>query len=367
MFDPIRLGMAQASDTLFGSPLRNLALSVMYMLVVMTLGVVSYTMAGWSFGDALYMVMITVYSVGYGEPMPINTALLRGITICLIVLGCTGMIFLTGALVQLITLNQIKQVLGLKRMTTQIDRLRDHVIIYGFGRIGAMLARELRVSRARFVIIEHTEAGVAQAREAGYLCLHADATNEAALEAAGIRHARTLATVLSSDAANVFITLSGRSLNPKLDIIARGELPSTESKLIQAGANKVVLPAHIGAERIAEMILYPETARFMRETDRMKEFEKVLVALGLDPDLVVAEPSSPVVGKTIEMVEQEAGGAFFIVQLNRRDGDSILGPEPSTVIEDGDGLVLVGRGPQERALSGLFEATGQAGLAAPAS
>src|SRR4051812_42275711 len=367
MFDPIRLGMAQASDTLFGSPLRNLALGVMYMLVVMTLGVVSYTMAGWSFGDALYMVMIPVYSVGYGETMPINSALLRGITLCLIVLGCTGMIFLTGALVQLITLNQIKQVLGLKRMTTQIDRLRDHIIICGFGRIRAMLARELRVARTRFVIIEQTEAGVAQAREQGYLCLHADATNEAALEAAGIRHARTLATVLSSDAANVFITLSGRSLNPKLDIIARGELPSTESKLIQAGANRVVLPAHIGAERIAEMILYPETARFMRETDRMKEFEKVLVALGLDLDLVVAEPSSPLVGKTIEMVEQEAGGAFFIAQLNRRDGESILGPEPSTVIEDCDGLVLVGRGPQERALSGLFEATGQAGLAAPAS
>src|SRR3954469_3344231 len=161
MFNPIRLGMASAADTLFGSPLRNLVLGVMYMLAVMTLGVVSYMMAGWSFGDALYMVMITVYSVGYGETMPIDTALLRGITICLIVLGFTGMIFLTGALVQLITLNQIKQVLGLKRMTTQIDRLRDHVIICGFGRIGAMLARELRVARARFVIIEHTEAGIA--------------------------------------------------------------------------------------------------------------------------------------------------------------------------------------------------------------
>src|SRR3954451_20566105 len=124
MFDPIRLGMAQASDTLFGSPLRNLALSVMYMLVVMTLGVVGYTMAGWSFGEALYVVMITVYSVGYGGTMPINTALLRGITICLIVLGCTGMIFLTGALVQLITLNQIKQVLLRCQFSSNILKLR---------------------------------------------------------------------------------------------------------------------------------------------------------------------------------------------------------------------------------------------------
>jgi voltage-gated potassium channel len=366
-FDPFRFSMATASASLFGSPLRNLAFGVLYMLVIMTLGVISYMGAGWTFGDAVYMVVITVYTVGYGETMPVNTALLRTITICIITLGCTGMIFVTGALVQFITLNQINRIFGIKRMSTQIDRLRDHVIICGFGRIGAMLARELQAARARFVILELAEAAVAQAHELGYLCLHADATNEAALESAGIRHARTLATVLSSDAANVFITLSGRSLNPELDIIARGELPSTERKLIQAGANKVVLPAHIGAERIAEMILYQDTARFIHGSDRMKDFEKVLVTLGLDLDVVVAEPHSPVIGQTIEWVEQEAGGAFFIVQLNRRDGQAITGPEPSTIIGDGDGLVLVGRGPQERALSGMFAAPGRAGSAVAAS
>jgi voltage-gated potassium channel len=135
----------------------------------------------------------------------------------------------------------------------------------------------------------------------------------------------------------------------------------------QAGANKVVLPAHIGAERIAEMILYQDTARFIHGSDRMKDFEKVLVTLGLDLDVVVAEPHSPVIGQTIEWVEQEAGGAFFIVQLNRRDGQAITGPEPSTIIGDGDGLVLVGRGPQERALSGMFAAPGRAGSAVAAS
>jgi voltage-gated potassium channel Kch len=367
MFDPMRVSMASETDTLFGSPLRNLGFGVVYMLVVMALGVVSYMMAGWSFGDAVYMVVITVYTVGYGETMPVDTALLRSITICIIVLGCTGMIFLTGALVQFITLNQINRVFGIKRMSTQIDRLRDHVIVCGFGRIGTMLARELRGARTRFVIIEHGDQEVAQARDLGYLCLHADATNEAALLAAGILHARTLATVLSSDAANVFITLSARSLNPKLDIIARGELQSTESKLIQAGANKVVLPAHIGAERIAEMILYRETARFMHESDRMKDFEKVLLGLGLDMDVMVAEPGSPAIGKTIEEMERDGGGAFFIVQINRRAGHVVTGPAPSTVVEDGDGVVLVGRGARERAASGLFEASLRpgAGMAGP--
>ncbi len=161
------------------------------------------------------------------------------------------------------------------------------------------------------------------ARGLGYLCLQADATDETALRAAGIDHARTLATVLSNDAANVFITLSARSLNPHLEIIARGEVPSTESKLLQAGANKVVLPTHIGAERIAEMILYQETARFIRGSERMKDFEKVLQSLGLDIDVVVAAPKSPVIGMTIEAIEQQSNGAFFIVQINRRGGEAI--------------------------------------------
>ncbi len=270
------MSFASASNRLLGSPLRNLVLGVLYMLVVMALAIIAYVAAGWRFGDALYMVIITVYTVGYGETMPVDTPLLRGITISVIVLGCTGMIFLTGALVQFITLNQLNQVLGFKRMNAQIDRLRDHVIICGFGRIGLMLAQELKAGGIPIVVLEQADAAITLARDLGYLCIQADATDEEALLAAGVVHARTLATVLSNDAANVFITLSARSLNPRLEIIARGELPSTESKLLQAGANKVVLPTHIGAERIAEMILYQETAKFIRGSEKMRDFEQVL-------------------------------------------------------------------------------------------
>ena len=351
--------MAQASDQLLGSPLRNLSFGVLYMLVVMALAVVAYMAAGWRFGDALYMVVITVYTVGYGETMPVETTLLRSITISLIILGCTGMIFLTGALVQFITLNQLNQVLGFKRMNTQIDRLRDHVIVCGFGRIGVMLSQELKAGGIPIVVLEQADAAVALARDLGYLCIQADATDEEALQAAGIIHARTLATVLSNDAANVFITLSARSLNPRLEIIARGELPSTESKLIQAGANKVVLPAHIGAERIAELILYQETAAFIRGSEKMKDFETVLVSLGLDMDVVAAAPESPAIGKTIEMIEQQANGAFFIVQINRRGGEAITRPDPTTLVEPGDGLVIVGRAGQASTLGDLFGGRGQ--------
>jgi voltage-gated potassium channel Kch len=351
-----RRSVAQASDRLMGSPLRNPIFGVFYMLVVMLGAVVAYVSAGWSIADAVYMVIVTVYTVGYNEVQPVVSPLLRGITITTIVLGCTGMIYLTGALVQFITLNQINQVFGIKRMSNQIDRLRNHIIVCGFGRIGVMLAKGLYAGGADFVVLEASDTAVAMARSLGYLVLQADATDEAALKAAGIEHARTLATVLSNDALNVFITLSARSLNPALEIISRGELPSTESKLMQAGANKVVLPTHIGAERMAEMILYQETARFIRGSDRMKDFEKVLLSLGLDIQVVVAAPKSPAVGNTIEAIEQQGNGAFFIVQINRRDGEPVTRPEGSTVIGEGDGLVLVGRGGQSKAVGALFEA-----------
>jgi Trk K+ transport system NAD-binding subunit len=342
---------------LLGSPLRNLFFGVSFTLAIMVLATIAYYhLAGWSLSDAIYMVVVTVYTVGYGEVNPVTTPLLRGITIGTIVLGCTGMIFVTGALVQFITLSQLNQVFGLKRMTTQIDKLNAHIIVCGFGRIGEALANGLRAGGAAFVILEQDEAAAERARDLGFLCLRADATDEAALRTAGVMRARTLATVLSNDAANVFITLSARSLNPALEIIARGDLPSTESKLLQAGATKVVLPTHIGAERITELILYQETARFIRGSERMRDFERVLQSLGLELEVVAAAPGSPIVGNTVEAVEQQGNGAFFIVQLNRREGEAITHPDGNTLIEAGDGIVIVGRRAKARALSGLFAA-----------
>jgi voltage-gated potassium channel Kch len=343
-------------DGWLDSPARNLILGLIYIAVVIVAATASYVAAGWSLGDALYMVIITVYTVGYDEVRNADTPLLRTITIATIVFGCTGMIFLTGALVQFITLNQLNEILGIKRMNTQIGKLSGHVIICGFGRIGRMLAQELVAGGAAFVVLENEEERVASAQALGYLCLSADATTEAALEAAGVLRARTLATVLPNDAANVFITLSARRLNRSLEIISRGELPSTESKLLQAGANKVVLPTHIGAERIAEMILYKETAEFIRDSGAMQDFDKVLRTLGLNMDVVAVAEGSPAMGLTVAALEQEAAGAFFVVQINHRDGRMVTQPEPSVRIEAGDGLVLIGRFLGARA---LFEAGGR--------
>jgi Trk K+ transport system NAD-binding subunit len=329
---------------LFRPPLRNFSISVIYMIVVVVCATVSYMAVGWNFADAVYMVVLTIYTVGFDEVRPVDTQTLREITIATIVLGCTGMIFVSGALVQFITINQLQQVFGVKRMQTQIDRLKDHVIICGFGRIGRMLAQDLKAAGVRFVILERGQQRCDQAIAENHLLVQGDATDEASLKLAGIDRARALATVLPDDAANVFITLSARSLNRSIEIIARGEAPSTERKLRHAGADKVVLPAHIGAERIAEMILYPETSRYVPGSDAMRDFERTLHSLGLEMQVLVAAEDGPLVGRTLEEIERQAGRSFMIAQLNRRGGGSITNPPLSHRVETGDGLVVVARG-----------------------
>ena len=326
----------------FVSPTRNLVVGLLYLGVVMSCATAAYVAAGWSLADAAYMVVVTVYTVGYAEVRPIDTALLRGITITTIVLGCTGMIFLSSTLVQFITLRQFEQLLGSKRMSQQVDRLSGHVIVCGLGRIGSMLAADLEAGRRGFVVVDRDETRIAEAKGRGWLTVMGDATEEAALLAAGVARARTLATVLPNDAANVFITLSARSLSPDLVIIARGEATSTERKLLHAGANRVVLPAHIGAERIAELILFERTAA-LRTSAPMQAFEQTLHGLGLNLDVMTAAPGSAAVGQTLGEIEAAAGGAFFVVQVTRRDGTMLANPGLGVAVEAGDGLVLIGR------------------------
>lgn len=334
----------ELAGMIFGSPVRNLLRVLAYMAVVFVVATGGFMWAGWRAGDAAYMVTLTIFSVGYGEVHPIDTAYLRTLTIATIVLGCTGMIVLTGALVQAFTHYQLKRLFGVDRMQSQIERLTDHAIICGYGRIGVQLAKELAAARSPFVIIERSPEKLAEAEGLGYLTLQADATDEAALAQSGIARARVLATVLPDDATNVFITLSARSLNPRLHIIARGELPTTENKLIHAGADQVVLPTHIGAERMAELILYPQTAQFLGESAQLRQLKAGLEEFGLDLEAVVVPRNSALAGETVGEAERRGRGSFFIVQLDRGAGQSFVHPGEDVRIDAGDTVVLVIRG-----------------------
>jgi voltage-gated potassium channel len=322
------------------SPVRNLIGGMIFVLTVMVVAIAAYVHVGWSFGDALYMTVLTVFTVGYDEVRPIDTLELRAITIGLIWFGCTGMIFLTGALVQFITATQFSELLDARRMTNRIEDLHDHVIICGYGRIGNMLARELHAARTALVIVERDRARATEAHAAGHLSMCADATEEETLMRAGISRARALTTVLPDDAANVFITLSARNLNRKLTIIARGEAPSTERKLVHAGADRVVLPAHIGAERMAEMILFPSSAETLHG---QYSAEQELRRMGLAREVVVAEEGSSWIGLTVKEIEQLAEAAFLIVELERAGTGVRERPKEDTRIAAGDGVMVIGR------------------------
>nr|ART40348.1 K302 [uncultured bacterium] len=328
----------------FASPRRTLLGTLAFVGLVYAAATTGYVAAGWSFGDAAYMVTLTLFSVGYGEVRPIATPYLRVLTMATMVLGCTGMIVLTGALVQMFAAIQLRRLLGLDRMQAQIERLNGHVIICGFGRIGVQLAKELHGAGNSFVVLERDGGKIAEAQGLGYLCIRGDATEESALRTARIDRAKILATVLPDDAANVFITLSARSLNPSLEIIARGEAPTTESKLFHAGADKVVLPTHIGAERIAEMILYPSTAGFVADSTEMRDMKRGLHEFGLELEMVTAVDKGAMTGETVGEAERRGRGAFFIVQIDRAGGQSIAHPGEDVRIEPGDNIVLVVRG-----------------------
>lgn len=339
---------------MLGSPGRTLVYIVLYNLAVMVVATIAYMIDGWNLEDAVYMVLLTVYTVGYGEVHPVKSDYLHVVTMVTMIFGCTGMILFTGALVQFLTITQLQEIFGGKRMKAEVNKLNNHVIVVGFGRIGQMLAKELKAGDIKFVILDQDEHRAQSVRDLGYLCMSGDGRDEENLKAAGITKARALATVLPDDAANVFITLSARNLNPEIEIIARGEMPSTESKLKHAGADKVVLPTHIGAERIAEMILYPETSRFLRSSTQMQDLETSLRRLGLDMTVVAVPQNCPLTGLSIEEIEKRADGKFFIVQINRHSGEAITTPDGSLQVNGGDGIVVVGR--NLGAALALFEA-----------
>jgi voltage-gated potassium channel len=337
-------------NSLLTSPSRNLLGGVVFVFTVGSLAIAGYMSQGWSAGDSLYMVMLTIFTVGFDEVRPISTVPLRAITMALMATGCTGMIFLTGALVQFITLSSIQQILGHRHMNHQIDRLCDHIIVCGFGRIGNMLAHELKAGGVPFVVLDRNAERLEEARALGYLCLQADASDENMLRHAGVERARALATVLPEDAVNVFITLSARSLNKDMLIIARGESPSTVTKLLYAGANEVVLPAHIGAERVAEIILYPNAAKAMGRGGKTDAMEHGLHGLGLELELVVAEQGGEFTGHTVDEIESQVGPAFFIVAIDRGSDGMVNRPDGSTRIKPTDGVVILGRANRADAL-----------------
>jgi voltage-gated potassium channel len=303
--------------------------------------IIGYMIAGWNLLDAIYMVIITVFSVGYGEVQPLNSPGLKVFTMAVIIAGCSSGIYVVTGLFSMVAEGEINRALGGRRMSKGIEKLSNHIIICGYGRVGQMLAHDLAANNLAFVVIDNNSQRVQQAQDAGYLVLFGSAAEEGTLEAAGIVRARVVATVLPDDTANVFITLSARELSGTVEIIARAESPSTEKKLLRSGATRIVMPALIGATKIAQMILRPSADDLLQEATGTMYLNEELKSIGLEMQEVEVQAGSPLCEQSLH--EVDVGAGVVIVAVRRPDGQCIRDMQSSVKLGPGDIFIILGQ------------------------
>jgi voltage-gated potassium channel len=320
---------------------RKLQRSLLYLLAVFVISVLGYLAFGWSLIDSVYMVVITMFGVGFGEVHPLINGWQKIFTMLVIIGGTSAVVFVIGEIIRFITEGEIVKVIGELKKSRQVEGISQHAIICGYGRIGQILAHDLAAYGYPFVVVDKDDERLALAEAAGYLFVKGSATEEETLIRAGAERAQALATVLPQDALNVFITLTARNLNRNLRIIARGEQPSTEKKLLQAGANEVVLPATIGGSRIAHIITRPATMNFLG--DRRGIVGEELSRLGVEIDELRLHQHTFLVGKTVRNLHDLARGNLLVLAIQRADGSVLRGDFPEETLRDGDAVIIVGR------------------------
>jgi len=334
--------------------LKRVIGGITFFLLTCLFGTFAYASAGWSWMDAFYMVVITIFGVGYGEVNPIQTSGLRVVTILLIVLGYGAAAFTVGGFVQMLMEGELNRALNRRRMTKGIGELKDHIILCGFGRAGRILAKELHTAKTQFVVVDVDSAKLNEAEQEGFLIVEGNATEDDTLEQAGIRRARVLASVLPDDAMNVFITLTARGLNPRMEIISRAENPSTEMKLIRSGATRVVMPAVIGGMKMAQLIVRPSTEQLLKDFNLNATLQDELRMMGLHLDELPISSGSALDGKTLSNIDMGGNVGFLIIAVRRANGTVVVDPPADCKIAAGDGLIVLGHGTNIPDLAKLY-------------
>ena len=290
---------------------------------------------GGGFLDSLYMTVITITSVGYGEVFHLSAAG-RIFNIFLIMIGMAFVLYIFSKITEDVVEGGLRATFGRMRMMKGIARLRNHYIVCGFGRIGKVICKILEENGRPFVVIEKSAHRISAVTELGYRVLEGEAADDQLLKDAGIMHARGLIAVVSSDADTVYITLSARGLNPDLFIMARssGE-DGAETKLIRAGANKVLSPYYIGATRMAQQLVRPTVIDFI---DLAVHDGK----LGLRLEEMVISADSKFAGTTLMDSGIRKKYDLIVVAIKRQDGEMQFNPSPNTPLDVSDTMVVLG-------------------------
>ena len=318
------------------SPRRRLVYIAIALLVVIAAGTIGYKVIGgeeWSFLDALYMTITTLSTVGFKEVHDLS-ATGRIFTILLVIGGVGVMFYSLGTIFQYFIEGQLTDIFEGRRMKEGIAKLKDHIIICGYGQVGREVALTFKGEGVPFVVIDQNQEAIAKADKDGHLYIQGNATRDDTLDEAGIQRARGLVAAVGSDADNIFITLSARGLRSDLLIIARAFAEESESKLKRAGADRVILPLRLGGKRLAMVALHPLVIDFVETTMHSHERDFVL------EDVSIAS-GSPLAGMTIKQGRETSGGAV-ILAVKKKGGNLLANPPQETLLEVGDEVVVMG-------------------------
>ena len=315
-------------------PYLNLKIVFVGLVALVLIGMAGFHfLEGWSWFEGFYMVLTTITTIGYGEVHPLSHT--GRIFNSFVIIAGVGLVLLFfGGATQALLEFELQSVFGRRRMDREIGRLSDHYIICGAGRVGRSVARELVRKPLPFVVIDNDAVNLARYSDEGWLTLAGDATQAPVLRQAHIERARGLVASTTTDATNVYIILTARSLNPKLQIIARASEEEAEQHLLTAGANHVVSPYDFAGYRIAQTFMRPHVVDFF-DTAMNRQ-------LPLEIEEVQVQAGSRFAGQTLEgsRIRQEMG--VIVLAIKGEGAHMRFNPSPDEIIHQGDHLIAMG-------------------------
>jgi len=325
---------------------RRLLFLSLSILTTLLIGTAGFTLIShYPVFDAFYMTLTTMTTVGYGEIHPLDRAG-RIFNSFLIFFGVTTIFIALGAMTQTIIEMELGDALGRRRHKRMIDKLQNHFIVCGFGRVGRGAAAELQHSGVPFVVVdvrpERAEAAIA----AGMLAVAADSTRDDTLREVGVERARGLVAALSTDADNLFVLLSAKGLNPRIYVSARAAEEGAEEKMKRAGADAVFAPYSITGHRLAQSLLRPHVVQFL-------DFTTKDIGMDVSIEQVRVAESSGAVSRTIKELDLSRALGVIVMAIRKSDGGMLFNPPADTPVRGGDYLIVMGQQENLRALENL--------------